>query len=112
MEAARRIVDRRFELETGGSARPAEVLADEDGIVSIAPCRNGIRVRYDAFCWDYEALEAKFERAGLRVRCSWWRKVKVALFGFTDRNARQHLRSRGGACCSRPLGIYGERRKL
>jgi hypothetical protein len=101
------IVERRIDVRVNDDERLARLLADSDGVESVQSGAGGVRVRYDAFRWDYESLTQLFEEIGRPVRRGWRHAIRVALFSFMDRNARAHAASPGGACCSRPAGIYG-----
>lgn len=107
MPNASHIVQRRIDVLVTDAEQLAQVVTQCDGVESAQSVGHGVRVRYDALRWDYEALERALEAAGTPVRRGWRHAIKVALFEFLDRNVRSHARSQGSACCSRPAGIYG-----
>lgn len=106
MASARYIVQRRIDT-TADADRLKQLLSRCDGVESTEACRNGVLIRYDACRWDYSTLVRVVEQAGCPVRRNWRQTVRAVLFAFMDRNARSHASAQGGACCSRPAGIYG-----
>lgn len=106
LPAASHFVERRIDAKAFDSARLMRLAAEIGGIESVQVVGNGVRVRYDVLRWDYQALTQAFQSAGLPVRRGWRHAFRTALFRFMDRNVRAHARAQGGACCSRPAGIY------
>jgi len=101
------IVQRRIDIAVTDANRLKQLLAGWEGIEPTRTDHNGVRLRYDTFRWDYAVLVQMLEQAGFPVRSNWRQAMRAALFAFMDSNTRSHSKVTGGACCSRPAGIYG-----
>lgn len=106
MSPIARPVRRTFRIPANGT--DGLTLAAVAGVMGIEQGPGILRVTYDAFELDFEAVARLIEQAGIRVERGPWFTLKAAWYAFTDENARRNRQAPDGGCCSRPVGIYGD----
>lgn len=88
-------------------------LGTVNGVRSVKVDMNGAKlsVSYDAAQTDYGVIENTLKDAGYPSRNSGWSNMMSSWYRYLDENAQTNAKSKGGACCSKPSGIYANRRK-
>ena len=69
-----------------------------------------LRVTYDLTRQDFPGLLAQLRGAGLLGSPGALGRLRAAWYGYLDRNTRDSVQSKGGACCSDPREVYLRRR--
>jgi|GEM_PF-2134014 len=106
-------VTRCFPVDETDIEKLERALTGNDAIEAVARHRlcKGVAIRYDSARVGYADIELALAHAGIPLRHSRWTRIKAGWFRFVDENAKSNAASKGGACCSRPPGIYGGRHK-
>ena len=90
-----------------------KILSSTDPAAGAEPADDWqtIIVRYDLRRHIFKQILAQIASAGLIVDRSFWQRLKLAKWSFTEENERDNLTARPSPCCSNPEEILLKARK-